>query len=98
MNIICKLDLINRVIGIDLLSETLLPAIFELTQDKVSLICICFVLLSSISIPSIVVLARQGVHYRAYAVVRRAARPLFLSRTLIGSLCFLVDGFGFRSA
>jgi hypothetical protein len=36
MNIICKLDLINRVIGIDLLSETLLPAIFELSQDKVS--------------------------------------------------------------
>jgi hypothetical protein len=35
MNIICKLDLINRVIGIDLLSETLLPAIFELSQDKV---------------------------------------------------------------
>jgi hypothetical protein len=29
------LDLINRVIGIDLLSETLLPAIFELSQDKV---------------------------------------------------------------
>jgi hypothetical protein len=35
MNIICKLDLINRVIGIDLLSETLLPAIFELSEDKV---------------------------------------------------------------
>jgi serine/threonine-protein phosphatase 2A regulatory subunit A len=39
MNIICKLDLINRVIGIDLLSETLLPAIFELSQDKVSPLC-----------------------------------------------------------
>ncbi len=45
MNIICKLDLINRVIGIDLLSETLLPAIFELCQDKVSRVCSDFVLL-----------------------------------------------------
>jgi hypothetical protein len=36
MNIICKLDLINHVIGINLLSETLLPAIFELSEDKVS--------------------------------------------------------------
>lgn len=44
MNIICKLDLINRVIGIDLLSETLLPAIFELCQDKVSRVCFVCVL------------------------------------------------------
>jgi hypothetical protein len=49
MNIICKLDLINRVIGIDLLSETLLPAIFELSQDKV---CPLFLLSSFTLSPS----------------------------------------------
>ena len=51
MNIICKLDLINRVIGIDLLSETLLPAIFELSQDKV---CPLFGLLSSFTVTQLI--------------------------------------------
>jgi len=34
LNIISKLDAVNRVIGIELLSQSLLPAIMELAEDK----------------------------------------------------------------
>lgn len=34
LNIISKLDQVNSVIGIDLLSQSLLPAIVELAEDK----------------------------------------------------------------
>lgn len=34
LNIISKLDKVNDVIGIDLLSQSLLPAIVELAEDK----------------------------------------------------------------
>lgn len=34
LNIICKLDAVNRVIGVESLSHSLLPAIIELAQDK----------------------------------------------------------------
>jgi hypothetical protein len=99
MNIICKLDLINRVIGIDLLSETLLPAIFELSQDKV-----CSTSMRTAArVNSRIdfchsVVARQGVHHRAHAAVRAAARPLVFSRATICSLRFVADRLRFRGA
>ncbi|KAI7744011.1 hypothetical protein M8C21_001797, partial [Ambrosia artemisiifolia] len=34
LNIISKLDQVNQVIGIDLLSQSLLPAIVELAEDR----------------------------------------------------------------
>jgi len=34
LNVISKLDAVNKVIGIDLLSQSLLPAIVELAEDK----------------------------------------------------------------
>ena len=34
LNIISKLELVNKVIGIDLLSQSLLPAIVQLAEDK----------------------------------------------------------------
>jgi serine/threonine-protein phosphatase 2A regulatory subunit A len=34
LNIISKLDNVNKVIGIELLSQSLLPAIVELSEDK----------------------------------------------------------------
>ena len=71
MNIICKLDLINRVIGIDLLSETLLPAIFELSQDKVCPFC---GLLSSFALSSSSTFLLQSWRVRVSIIERM---PLF---------------------
>ena len=34
LNIISKLDQVNTVIGVDLLSQSLLPAIVELAEDR----------------------------------------------------------------
>jgi serine/threonine-protein phosphatase 2A regulatory subunit A len=34
LNIISKMDRVNEVIGIELLSQSLLPAIVELAEDK----------------------------------------------------------------
>ena len=34
LNVISKLDAINKVVGVDLLSQSLLPAIMELAEDR----------------------------------------------------------------
>ena len=74
LNIICKLDAVNRVIGVESLSHSLLPAIIELAQDK------------QVLAPPVRAARRAFAVLRVVAGWRPPARGLWLPRPLAGAV------------
>lgn len=76
LNIISNLDCVNSVIGIQQLSQSLLPAIVELAEDsKVTFLCfiLFFIPITFLSFPNLTVESTLG-HNRVHAFVGRTAR------------------------